>query len=51
MDDWLRNDDKLTARLKVKLFELCANFCGVALSTTIKRLDNYCTSVLLLYGL
>ena len=47
----ITNGDELIAiKLKAKLLEHCTNFPDVALST-IKRLENNCTSVMLSYGI
>ena len=48
--DWLRNDDKMTAsKQKVMFLERCTNFPDAALSTTIKGLEDHCTSLMLSY--
>ena len=51
-DNRLTNDDKLTAsKLKDKFLGWYTNFIDLALSKTIKKLENHCTSVMLCYGL
>ena len=52
MDDWLRTNNEVTAsKLKAKLLEWCTSLPDVDLSTTIKRLGIYHTSVILSYSL
>ena len=51
VDNWLRNDNELTSsKLKAMLVEWSKSFPDVALSTTIKSLENHCTSVMLSCG-